>query len=501
MCGMIKRFKTQEQGGILVFVSICLAIIFAMAAITFDLGRLAATQGDLQSYADHVALASAGELDGADDAITRATAAAAAMIRDRQTFADGGQDLGASTDYSLRFLDGLPNDDTADVSGFVTTIPADAGLVEVTATPRTVFLPFARAMSRLLGSALPNEQVGAVAIAGFTQYACDITPLMFCLPSSNYTADANAGDTILLRSGGAGAAWGPGDFGFLDPSKLKVDPNGPCGGLNGVNLDACLIAAAGNISQCFAQRGVDIEPGQKVGIENAIFNTRFDIFSGIMNGKRNQPEYGPGPHVVAGLNPGGGGGGGNGGNGGGGNLCLGQNAVASPDTMPFPPDDCFSSGCSLGGGRVGDGKWTAGRAAYVAMNHDGTDPDTTARTRYALYLREIALAGGAGSATPILAGKSETGRRQCASTTVADPDRRVFIAAGIDCSANPINGAATNVPVKEFFKIFLLSPVGNSTSSPPVFDLWVEVIGSAGGSGAGGSTLGGLFHDVVELVR
>ncbi len=489
----VKKFHGDEEGGVLVFVAICLVVIVGMAAITFDLGRLAATQGDLQSYVDHVALAAAGELDGEDDSITRATNAAEAMIRDRQTFADGGSDLGSSLDYSLRFLSGLPAADTDPVAPFVTTDAAEAAYVEVTATPRTVFLPFARAMNALLGSGLPNDQVGAVAIASFAQYACDITPLMFCLPSPNYTADANIGDSILLRSGGQGAAWGPGDFGFLDPSKIKVNPEGPCGGLKGVNLDACLIAAAGNITQCFSKRGVDIEPGQKVGIENAIFNTRFDMFNGIMRGKRNQPEYGPGPHVIKGLiNDTGGGGAGS--------QCVGNSAVASPNSMPFPPDDCFASGCG-GNGRLGDGTWSNGRAAYVAMNHDEIDPAPGKSTRYQMYLEEIKAAGGAAAMTPIINGKSETGRRQCSSTTVPDPERRVFIAAGIDCAANAINGAATNVPVKEFFKIFLMRPVGNSTTSPPSFDLWVEVVGSAGGNGAGSSTVDGRFRDVVELVR
>jgi hypothetical protein len=164
--------------------------------------------------------------------------------------------------------------------------------------------------------------------------------------------------------------------------------------------------------------------------------------------------------------------------------------------MPFPPDDCFPS-C----GRIGDGNWSVGRAAYIALNHDGTDPAPLASTRYEMYKAEIAAAGGPSSNTPILNGKSETGRRQCSPTTVPEIDRRVFIAAGIDCTANPINGAATNVPVKEFFKVFLMRPVGDSTSSPPKFDLWVEVVGSAGGNGAGTSTLGGVFRDVVELVR
>lgn len=482
---ILRRYKRDDRGTVLVFVAMCLVVILGLAALTFDLGRLAATQTDLQSYADNVALSAAGELDGASDAIARASAAAEDMIRDSQTFADGAQDLGTARDYSLRFLTGLPDDDTASLAPYVTTDPTEAALVEVTVTPRRVFLPFSRAMAALAGLTAPNESVNAVAVAGFSQWACDITPLMFCVPS-DYEADAHIGDTIQLRSGGSGAAWGPGDFGFLDPSKIKVDPNGPCAGLNGVNLDACLIAASGNVTQCFAQRGVDTEPGQKAGIENAIFNTRFDMFTGIMTGKRSNPHYAPGPHVIKGLVPQGGG------------SCAGTNANPSPDTVPFPPDDCFSAGtCPTGGGRIGNGSWAGGRATYVATNYGaGNDPDPQARTRYQLYLSEIGKAAGGA----ILTGRAETGRPSCSTApTIQDPDRRVFVAAGIDCDANPINGAETHVPVKEFFKIFLLQPVGNSTVSPPVFDLWVEVVGSAGG--AGSSVENGYFRDVVVLYR
>lgn len=78
----LRNIKDDEQGTILVFVGICMTVIVGMAALTFDLGRLASTQTDLQAYTDHVALAAAGELDGGSDAITRATAAAAGMIED-----------------------------------------------------------------------------------------------------------------------------------------------------------------------------------------------------------------------------------------------------------------------------------------------------------------------------------------------------------------------------------------------------------------------------------
>jgi hypothetical protein len=71
-----------------------------------------------------------------------------------------------------------------------------------------------------------------------------------------------------------------------------------------------------------------------------------------------------------------------------------------------------------------------------------------------------------------------------------------MIAAGINCTDNPINGRETNVPVHEFVKIFLTEPVSDSDNN---FDMFVEVVGSAeAGSGSGG---GGIIHDVVQLYR
>ena len=255
------KFRKDESGTVLVFVAMCLVVVVGMGALTFDLGRLAATQGDLQSYVDNVALAAAGELDGSPDSIIRANAAAEAMIRDTQTFADGGQNLGSVADYSLRFLSGLPADDTASVTSFVTTTPEIAAMVEVRATPRVVFLPFGRALASLIGAAQPNEDVGAVAIAGFTAYVCDVPVLMFCMPSGS--TPLSPGVSVRLRTGGNGAAWGAGNFGFLDPSDNAVNPGGDCAGLTGSNKYTCLIASGGNRDWCFPQNGVDLKTGQR----------------------------------------------------------------------------------------------------------------------------------------------------------------------------------------------------------------------------------------------
>lgn len=437
-----------------------------------------------------MALAAAGELDGRNDAITRATNAAANLIADSQAFGNGAQALAGGADYTLDFYDALPQgSDTASLAAGLTTAPEDAIYARVVMNPKTVAFSFGAAFFALTGNTPANNSVGATAVAGFTQYACDVTPLMFCLPSPAYKADAHIGDMILLRSGGNNAAWGPGDFGFLDPSKAKVDPNGPCAKLKGAQLDACLLGAQGSITQCFAQRGVDTEPGQKVGIEDASFNVRFDIYKSIMNGKKTDPAYAPAPNVIKGIVPNGGG------------ACIGGNPQPSPNTAGLPRDTCFGSGTCGSGGRYGDGNWSAGRAAYVTTNYGSTDPHPGAVTRYEYYLAEIAAAGGGSSSAAILTGRAETGRPQCSSHQSIDPDRRVVVAAAVDCAAHPINGQTNNVPVEEFFRMFLTEPVGTDGLSPPTLDLWVEVVGSAGGAGSGTGGSGGVFHDVVQLYR
>ena len=486
----ISKFGRDEAGALLVFWAVSLVMIFGLVAMSFDFGRLASTQSELQSYADTVALAAAGELDGNSDAITRATAAAANLISDTQAFGSGGQALGGGGDYTIDFFDTLPPSDLSGMAAGQTNDPRDAIYARVVVTPKTVGFTFANVFYTLSGQPRGNDQVGAVAVAGYTQYACDVTPLMFCLPDPNYKADANIGDMILLRSGGQGAAWGPGDFGFLDPSKIAVDDKGPCAGLKGSKLDQCLIGAEGAITQCFAQRGVDTEPGQKVGIEDAVFNVRFDIYRATMNGKKNDPLYPPAPNVIKGIV--------GKKKGGGGAQCIGGNEQVSPDTVGLPRDTCFANGtCS----RYGNGNWAAGRTNYVAVNYGGTDPHPGATTRYEYYLAEIAAAGGAGSGQSILSGLAETGRPQCSNNQSSDPERRVVIAAAIDCNANPVQGRTTNIPVKEFFRVFMTEPVGKDGASPPNLDLWVEVVGSAGGPGSGTGGTSGIFHDVVQLYR
>lgn len=553
----VQNCQQDDQGGILVFAGLSLAVVLGMAAMVFDMGRMATTQTELQTFADNVALAAAGELDGQTDSITRAILAAATLTSGRQTFGQGNNVLAGAVDYSLCFAETLPEDDLAPI----TCLPESgtalldedqqrlAAYVEVTVTPRDVDLPFARVFAILTDNAEVDNTVSAVAVAGFVTYACDVTPLMFCMPDEDWTSEDHVGQSVFLRSGGTGAAWGPGNFGFLDVTASAVpDPAGPCADLSGVKLTACMIAARSNINACFTQRGVDTEPGQKVGIENAIFNTRFDMFNSTMSQFKSDRDYAPGPHVAKGFVA-------SNGNG----TCVGQSTTIA-DTMAFPPDQTFN-------GRFGEGDWDI--KTYIDTNHgpvfetnadgsfakdesgnrivetppsymydvltkdDGT-PDLDLLdgngdenvTRHEVYLEEIRQAairntnGEITSYKPIFARldavsnnyvgtRAETGGAQCSPQNnvvtfdpdhPTTPDRRIFVAAAIDCDANPISGKATNVPVKEFVKIFLTQPVGESTDTPPNFEFYVEVVGTAGGLG-NGTNINGLFNDVVQLYR
>ena len=99
----ISRFRREEDGTVAILWGTALVAFLGFLAITLDVGRLSATQAELQAFADNVALAAAGELDGKTDSITRATNAAANMINDSQTFANGSNVLSGATDYTLVF--------------------------------------------------------------------------------------------------------------------------------------------------------------------------------------------------------------------------------------------------------------------------------------------------------------------------------------------------------------------------------------------------------------
>ncbi|MDP3647824.1 MAG: pilus assembly protein TadG-related protein [Tabrizicola sp.] len=479
----------DERGTILVLWGILLGVVLGFVALSFDLGRASITRSELQSFADSVALAAAGELDGNPDSITRATNVAA-LILDQQSFGNTDRSLQGAVDYTLTYFRSLPTpaanqtvpNDLSPMTD-VTTDPARAAYVRVAVTPTVVESTFGAAFAALTGQQNRDYTLGAEAVAGLSILACDITPMFFCLPQGTpFRADDNIGTMIQMRRGGPQAGWQPGNFGFLDPrGGLEVDPTGPCRNESGANLLQCLLGAVDNITQCFDQRGVLTDPGQSNGLMNTVFNIRFDIYTGNMRNARSDPNYAPAPNVIKGRAAASGGNG----NGGGGN----SNACNPPTvttSAALPRDTVLINDPTR---RFGDGVWS--RTNYVNLNYGGTDPHPGATTRYRYYLDELARAG---TGRILAAPRLETGRPSCSTVPPAGPDRRIITVAGIDCSANGFNGRAT-VPVREFFKIFLTEPITEDDA------IYGEIIGSASEAGTGAVGTGGIVRDVVQLYR
>ena len=159
-----------------------------IAALSFDLGKRSSTHTELQSFADNVALAAAGELDGMPGAITRAQTAANQLIVDEMTFGEGDTVLSGASDFTLQFYQFLPdNEDAWDTNvladGYQT--PDDdliARFVRVQVNPVQGQWSFARLLSVFSSAPLPSENVAAEATAGYTSLACDVAPVFFCMP-------------------------------------------------------------------------------------------------------------------------------------------------------------------------------------------------------------------------------------------------------------------------------------------------------------------------------
>ena len=340
-----RRFARDESGSLLVFFVVSIVAILGIMALSFDMGRRASTQTDMQSFADNVALAAAGELDGQPDSITRArTAAQEVIVAANEALKAGASGTNGTLSFNpatdLVFYDDLPPSDTPGsfavgaLSASKYVLPSDAAFV-TTNPSRAQYVGVRRAavnvgwlVANVFGNAnLPDEAVGAIAIAGNAGYACDFAPLMVCLPrdASGNSAQLQEGQSVRVATSGNSAAWNPGEFGFLDVSDIPNGVSGPCTMNNEAQKQACLLAR--RLTGCFQSGAVDIQPGQRTGQEYAQFNMPFGVYSGSMGQHSGDPVYAMGPHAISGLTIRS-------------NNCNVQNNAPPTGTMAFPEDDC-----------------------------------------------------------------------------------------------------------------------------------------------------------------
>ena len=476
------KLSSDKAGSVLPFAALILAALLGIVGLSFDLGRHYILATELQQAADAAALAGAYQLDAYDQPATvlaRVTAAVKTtpIVVNSQKV---GSSPGVITIASVNVLNTIPASDDTPIAASNTAPPYNYVRVQTQAVvSNNIF-------GRVVGQP-PTVTLQAQAVARKGRAVCQITPLAICNPAeatggpgAAFNPAAYYGHQILVRQTGSGAAWAPGNFGFLD---VPGYGNGASGLADALGSDAPNV--------CF-KTAVTTKPGQTSGARTAL-NTRFDMYENpFFKGEKNNPNFAPAQNVTKGYDTAAG------------NYCNNPQPADPASNMKKLPWDTDLSQAN----RFGNGQWNC--ATYWQAVHPGvTAPTgcgaspgtpTSGITRFQVYRYEIdnnlVPDGGAGR---------EDGRKQCSSQAAQAPvnndlstDRRVVTVAVINCLENNVHGSSTVEP-KAFLNGFLTEPVGVSPGDPNAGDIILEVIGS-NLQGNGGYTPV-RSRDWVELVR
>jgi Flp pilus assembly protein TadG len=505
----------NDSGATAATIALCLAALIGAGGIAFDYARMAGLHTELQSAADQAALAAAGQLDGRDGAISRATQAAQSLIQNQTRFANDGGGAGVTIPTIIFYSAYQEGTGPSNV----TTTDSEANIVRVTVGARTANY----ALTPIVG-AFSSGQLSASALAGLGKAICNTPPVMICNPQEpisntdlKYSFTAPPGTGLLLT---AGSPDSPGNFGFLE---------------TGIGSGASNLARALGHDrvpgQCVRTDTLTTKPGLNASVIGAL-NTRFDITA---NGNQSCPSGGtcsPSSNVRKDLVHRSG----QCGTTGGGwrfepslSYLPATNAVLTsnyPRVMGHPRDICHTGGSmwSCPSGRVGNGSWD--RNAYFQSNYPAIAASWatvtglgSAPTRYQVYMWEIANRAllTARDGTPAFPNPLQNLRTDSApacgiagvtpSATVVD--RRRISVAVVNCRANQIRGSTASVPVVRNLDLFLVEPSFNRTDSAgrtrsSDSEMYVEVIGttgSAGTDGSAGGTAQMVRRDVPRLLE
>jgi len=508
-------------------VALSLVALIASGSVAFDYARLASLDTELQSAADQAALAAAGQLDGNAGACARAAAAASGLLANQTLFANETSSRAVTvTNESACDATGVIQfyqsyDKVNDTFGPAADTEANAKVVLVRVNPREAVYALTPVVA-----AFRSGNISAEAVASLGSSICKVPPVMMCNPAEptgntnvNYDFNPSEGQGLRLVIGDPDA---PGNFGFL-----RIDAAGAQQVAKEVGYDNPPYG-------CMATNGVSTEPGNMISVR-AAFNTRFDISEngsttcpagGTCSASRNSRKdlvrkTGCGlsnpndwneatipyraPNVTP-LSPT--------------NMMDATNTY--PEVMGYPRDLChavsLTGTCS--GGIIGDGSWDID--AYFKVNYNWThaqwvaqtllDPALGPVTRYDVYEWELAnpaVVGSINTQQNVSNGYKAYSSPVCRGSLTPNPptvvDRRRISVAVVNCRAQSLHGAETNVQVRKWLDVFLVEPAiqrGNGpTRRTTNGDIYVEVIGVTG-SGTGGEADNTVTRrDVPYLIR
>ena len=480
------RSLRNDDGAVLPWVALMLTAMLGIVGLSFDLGRHYVVSTELQKAADAAALAGAYQLDptvplddttasdgtvtlrGNTSRVARAVPVGGAPITGN---ASRLATVGTTIEIdAVRLLDTIPDDDDADTSGE----PAGINYVEVTTAARTSNNVF----SRVAGSG-PSVTMTRTAIARRGQAVCQATPLFICNPNeavdgagAGFDPTEWYGKQIVSRLGpGSGAAWQPGNFGFLenDASGARA-------------LSEAL--AGGTEARCFGNQ-VTTKPGQTTGPAHQGLNTRFNDYSGPMNSRANKAAFLPADNVHAMPR----------------DQYIREQQAGGSNTVRFGDGywDCAGYWTSNGLGATPP-TWctaatgtTAGTGTYghSAANPPSNDPSVTP-SRYNVY-RHVAGLSACQSSTSCAPANGVT-----PTTGQPTSDRRIITMAVANCLAESFSGSTELNPIA-YLNAFITEPIPAPGPSGDQGDIYLEIIGSSSKENAGAVPV--VMREWVEVVR
>jgi Flp pilus assembly protein TadG len=465
------RVLKDQSGQILIYFTILLPVMLGLIGLALEGGRFLMLHSQLQDLADAAAIAGAKELNGADDAIARATNAAEKVLTN-DTWWSNVALAGAQTVDPPVFcsqLQGVPADNPApaDVCQPDPKVtPENAAYIKVTTVERQVTPTF------LVAVGASASTTKATATAGSTFVACSVQPLMLCNPNEPNEFTAKPGDLFGFSQTGNTGVYSRGDFNLLDPA----------GQARSHAMQIRNLLAAVNPNFCYIDN-VSTAQGQKIQDLADGINVRFDIPP--QGGNATGLDKTPAPNVVKGELS---------------NQDCSHFMEVGNGAMPINTDMA-----TVGSTLVG-GTWnTSGANGYWQYHHynaASNDPTLASLswptangaangapiTRYSMYQRERA---GIYPFNPY----TEIPAQQCTRAPAGSDTRRIISVAIVNCSAQNVSGYSNKVLMaNEYAQFFLTDPV---TADGPSKDIiWAEFVRIVTPS-----TPGGFLHQIVQLYR
>ncbi|WP_084630960.1 pilus assembly protein TadG-related protein [Mesorhizobium sp. LSJC285A00] len=505
MLGTIRAFWNDQRGIAMILVAIMLPVLVGFALLAIDMSRAYGLHNDLQKGVDALALATAAELDGRSDSITRANLAASTLLTEQKTkFSTVGDHTLALSDVTIRYLTGIPaSDDTRlDASGVdsngVTWASTDPkavsfSLVTVNASGLTDGAgAFATIFPASFIGSNDTMDIRPQAVAGFKQSICETIPLFMCNPFE--TKDPSTSKTIqqAFASGDtygrefrilkAGNSPGPGNFGLLDNNLTSL-------------RDAIAMGTAGT---CYSRDAITTKTGVTLGSVNTGLNTRFDLYSGSLSKNMKDWAYRPSSNVRKGQKTG----------------CTKYDPVVDNTALPLPPGTNYVDANGMSDKIAAQNFWTS----YWSVNHGTAYPNVPSATnptgsktapasRYDVYQYEISkgLVGDKSKAPT-----KETGTPSCykGDNPTPDPDRRLLNMAIVDCYANTakINGHIAIKP-DGYASVFVNTPIQKQDNTKDPDDpsagekpISLEIVDVDGGF-ANNTLVDKAFRNEAQLYR